>query len=323
MNFSANGFVLSTLASQPRPTNYFSYILAGSWLNCILYAVEFFLSIRYFHRSSYSLLHKIGVGGMFAFDTICTAAIFVRVYNVFLRFPLNVQPHNSSITNTIGVILLSTYGTASLEQLFLCCLYFNLTKRRFITAFLLLNIVVHLGFSYASAILVLHFRTSTASATTTSKVGAITCCATDIMIATALLSTFIRIEVEVGSEQKHHSIVRRLIVLIFISGVAVASVTLFTIVLLLTKSRAYTVLFFIQGRIYALAIVGTSYAVRNPPESTLTVTSVSLPTILVSGNFRVGREGNSHTSPQVRSGAACDHLNPLRSSKCRILTVRS
>jgi hypothetical protein len=126
MNFSANGFVLSTLASQPRPTNYFSYILAGSWLNCMLYAVEFFLSIRYLHRSSYSLLHKIGVGGMFAFDTICTAAIFVRVYNVFLRFPLNVQPHNSSITNTIGVILLSTYGTASLEQLFLCCLYFNL-----------------------------------------------------------------------------------------------------------------------------------------------------------------------------------------------------
>jgi hypothetical protein len=103
---------------------------------------------------------------MFAFDTICTAAIFVRVYNVFLLFPLNVQPHNSSITNTIGVILLSTYGTASLEQLFLCCLYFNLwvdrsflyfeddqgfilfdfrTKRRFITAFLLLNIVVHVN----------------------------------------------------------------------------------------------------------------------------------------------------------------------------------
>jgi hypothetical protein len=96
----------------------------------MFYAVELLLTIRYLHRSSHSLLHKSGVGGMFAFDTICTAAIFVRVYNVFLGFPLNVQPHNSSITNTIGVILLSTYGTASLEQLFLCCLYFNLWVAR-------------------------------------------------------------------------------------------------------------------------------------------------------------------------------------------------
>ncbi|KAF7348897.1 hypothetical protein MVEN_01409900 [Mycena venus] len=272
------------------------YVLAGSWFNCMLYAIELFLTIRYFHRSSRSLLHKIGVGGMFAFDTICTAAISVRVYNVFLLFPLNVQPHNSSITNTIGVILLSTYGTASLQQLFLCCLYFNLTKRRVITAFLLLNIVVHLGFSYASAILVLHFRTSTASATTASNVGAITSSATDIMIATALLSTFVRIEAEVGSER---NIIRRLMVLIFTSGVAVASVTLFTVILMLKQNRAYTVFFFIRGRISALTIVGSSYAVRNPPEST---TSVSLPTTIVSGNFRVGREGDSHTSPQVRSG---------------------
>ncbi|KAJ7318544.1 hypothetical protein DFH08DRAFT_971288 [Mycena albidolilacea] len=282
------------------------YILAGSWLNCMFYAVEVLLTIRYLHRSSHSLLHKAGVGGMFAFDTICTAAIFVRVYNVFLGFPLNVQPHNSSITNTIGVILLSTYGTASLEQLFLCCLYFNLTRRRFITAFLLLNIVVHLGFSYASAILVLHFRTSTTSAMMASKVGAITCSATDIMIATALLSTFIRIEAETGLEK---NTTRRLIVLIFTSGCAVASLTLFTMVLILTQNRAYTVFYFIRGRIYALTIVGSSYVVRSPPEPTITLSSVSLPTTtIVSGNFGVGREGDSHTSPQVRSGAAYDHL---------------
>ncbi|KAJ7860016.1 hypothetical protein B0H13DRAFT_2074308, partial [Mycena leptocephala] len=275
------------------------YVLAGSWLNCMFYAAELFLTIRYLHRSSHSLLHKTGVGGMLAFDTICTAAIFVRVYNIFLGFPPTVQPHNSSITNTIGVILLSTYGTASLEQLFLCCLYFNLTKRRFITAFLLLNIVVHVTrILLASAILVLHFRTSTASATTASSVGAITCSATDVMIATALLSTFIRIEAEAGSERKHHSTIRRLIVLIFTSGVAVASVTLFTMVLMLKQNPAYTVLFFIQGRIYALTIVGSSYAVRNPPESTLTPTSLSLPTTIVSGNSRVGREGDSHTTPQ-------------------------
>ncbi|KAJ6586201.1 hypothetical protein B0H19DRAFT_1250906 [Mycena capillaripes] len=282
----------------------------------MLYAIELFLTIRYFHRSSHSLLHKTGVGGMLTFDTICTAAILIRVYNIFLYFPLGVQPHNSSITNTIGVILLSNYGTASLAQLFLSCLYYNLTKRRFITAFLLLNIVVHLGFSYASAILVLHFRWSNASATTASKVGAITCSATDIMIATALLSTFVRIEAEASSEQKHYSIIRRLIVLIFTSGVAVASVTLFTIILMLEQNRAYTLFYFIQGRMYALTIVGSSYAMRNPPESTLTLMSASLPTAIVSGNFNIGREEDSHTSPQVGSGAAYEHLNPLRSSKC-------
>ncbi|KAJ6525144.1 hypothetical protein B0H19DRAFT_1276231 [Mycena capillaripes] len=282
----------------------------------MLYTIELLLTIRYFHRSSHSLLHKTGVGGMFTFDTICTVTIFIRVYNVFLRFPLDVQPQNSSITNTIGVIILSNYGTASLAQLFLSCLYYNLTKRRFITAFFLLNIVVHLGFSYASAILVLHFRWSNASATTASKVGAITCSATDIMIATALLSTFVRIEAEAGSEQKHYSVIRRLMALIFTSGVAVASVTLITIVLLLEQNRAYTLFYFIQGRMYALTIVGSSYAMRNQPESTLTLMSVSLPTTIVSGNFRVGREGESHTSLQVRSGAVYEHLNPLRSSKC-------
>ncbi|KAJ6490986.1 hypothetical protein C8R45DRAFT_1096521 [Mycena sanguinolenta] len=292
------------------------YVLVGSWLNCMFYGIELVLTIRYLHRSSHSLLHKAGVGGMFVLDTICTAAIFVRVYNVFLRFPHNVQPHNSSITNTIGVILLSTYGTASLEQLFLSCLYFNLTKRRFITAFLLLNIVVHLAFSVASAILVFHFRTNTPSATTASKVGGMTCFATDIMIAAALLSTFIRIEAEAGSEQKRHSILRRLMVLIFTSGFAVASVTLLTNILFRKQNRAYTVFFFIQGRIYALTVVGSSYAVRNPPESTLTLTNASLPTPIGSRNFRVEREGDSHTSLQVSCGAACGHLNPLRASKC-------
>ncbi|KAJ7808579.1 hypothetical protein B0H14DRAFT_2608731 [Mycena olivaceomarginata] len=312
-------------AFQYLNQNYISYVLAGSWLNCMFYAVELLLTIRYLSRSSHSLLHKAGVGGMLAFDTICTAAIFVRVYNVFLGFPLNVQPHNSSITNTIGVILLSTYGTASLEQLFLCCLYFNLTKRRFITAFLSLNIVVHLGFSYASAILVFHFRTSTASALMASKVGAITCSATDIMIATALLSTFIRIEAETGLEK---NITRRLIVLIFASGVAVASVTLFSMVLMLTQNRGvnfYSITLSqpaynlqpqripsstsYEDAYTALTIVGSSYVVRSLPEPTITLSSLSLPTTtIVSGNFGVGREGDSHTSPQVRSGASYDYL---------------
>ncbi|KAJ7710310.1 hypothetical protein B0H16DRAFT_1567874 [Mycena metata] len=278
------------------------YILGASWLNCMFYALELFLTIRYLHRSSHSLLHKTGVVSMVAFDTICTAAIFVRVYNVFLGFPPNaVQPHlNNPIINSIGVILLSNIGTASLEQLFLCVLYFNLTKRRFITAFLLLSIVVHLGFSYAAAILVLHLRTNTATGTTASNIGAITCSVTDIMIATALLFEFIRIEMEVGSEKKHHSIIRRLIVLIFASGVVVAFVTLFTMVLMLKENPAYTVFFFIQGRMYALTIVGSGYAVRKPPESTLTFTGVSLPATIVSGNFRIESQGDHHTSPQER-----------------------
>ncbi|KAJ7038566.1 hypothetical protein C8F04DRAFT_1179580 [Mycena alexandri] len=205
------------------------------------------------------------------------------------------------------------------------------TKRRFLTAFLLLNIVVHLGFSYASAILVLHFRTSTASATTASNSrshymlcdGHYDCDCIALHVSSALKRRLVR-------NKNITSIIRRLIVLVFTSGVAVASVTLFTLVLMLKQNpgvyfystilsspaynlqpQHYTVFFFIKGRIYALTIVGSSYAVRNPPESTLTLTSVSLPTTIVSGNFRVGREGDSHTSPQVRSGAAYGHLNPL------------
>jgi hypothetical protein len=103
------------------------YLLAASWLNCALFMLEIYLMIRYFQLPSRPLLHRIGVAAILVFDTICTFAISADVYLMLLLFPcdsdhLFIRP---SLV-TLAVIIFATYATASIVQLFLCNLYFNL-----------------------------------------------------------------------------------------------------------------------------------------------------------------------------------------------------
>ncbi|KAJ7240386.1 hypothetical protein B0H12DRAFT_1326430 [Mycena haematopus] len=245
-----------------------SFRLAASWINCILFVLEIFLMNWYFRLPSKPLFHRISVGAILAFDTVCTFAIYIRVYLVVLVIPC--QSHGlfvRSSLQTLAVIIFTTYSTASIEQLFLCYLYFTLTQRRVITGFFVFSVAVHLAFNYLSAILILVNNSPQGWAFLSSKIGAISCAVTDIMIASALTYSFIRIERNLVVRVSTRSRLRRLMVLTFSSGVIVASVTLLVMILLIKANPAYSLFFYAQGRIYALTTL-CNYLAGVPNKST-------------------------------------------------------
>ncbi|KAJ7869965.1 hypothetical protein B0H13DRAFT_2062335 [Mycena leptocephala] len=180
-----------------------TFYLVGTWVNCMLFMLELTLVVRYFQHSARRTLHKICIGAIFAADLCCTVTICTETYVVVL--------------------------------LFLCVMYFTLTMKRVISAILVSSIVVHLVFSYVSAILML--TNSMGWAILFSKIGAISCAVTDSMIAAALLYTFIRMEKSTSRESTH--------------------------------SPIFPLFFFSQGRVYALTILG-NFALGTPGPRTTT-----------------------------------------------------
>ncbi|KAJ6622595.1 hypothetical protein B0H10DRAFT_2013418 [Mycena sp. CBHHK59/15] len=232
-------------------------LLVSSWLNMCLYIVEIGLTIQYFQRSSRPFLHQVGVVSLLLFDTVCTIGICAQTY---LKFPVSPCIVNDvplkDLLWPVTLKLVSTYSTASIEQLYLCSLYFALTKNRVVTGGLFILILVHLGFSYASAILVLTTKLFWTSAFTTSKVGAITCSATDMLIAACLCWKLFTMDSSCVVGRSTHSLVRRLMVIILTSGTIVASVTGVAMILLVKENPAFEIFFNIQGRVYTVTILG-------------------------------------------------------------------
>jgi len=148
-----------------------------------------------------------------------------------------------------------TYATALVEQFFLCNLYFNLTGNAFISIFLVLSILFHTGFSFASAGMALSSQSVWASFTPTT-VGAIACAVTDILIASCLCHKFWGMMQDCSQQTSTRSLLQRIMMLVVSSGAIVASNTLITIILLLTHSPAFQFFFACQGRVYALTLLG-------------------------------------------------------------------
>ncbi|KAJ7729409.1 hypothetical protein DFH07DRAFT_969544 [Mycena maculata] len=254
--------------------------LAASWINCMLFMLEIVLIIRYFQKSSRPLLHRLGVGIMFTFDTICTFAVCAQIYLFILQYACQTVFLPLPTLRVVAVMLFTTYGTASLEQLFMCYLYFSLTKNWVISGFLVSSIGLHLGASYASAILILKTESAEGGALLASKIGAIACAATDGMIASALLYTFIVMEKTSAFRVSTRSLLHRLMVIIVTSGAVVASNTLIEMTLLVKgnpgRDPAYSLFFFAQGRVYALTIL-VNILVGIPGKSTQTANTVITP----------------------------------------------
>ncbi|KAJ7450096.1 hypothetical protein B0H11DRAFT_2289440 [Mycena galericulata] len=248
-------------------------LLAASWINCMLFSLEIVLLVQYFQKPR-PLLHQVGVSAIFAFDTVCTFAVCAQTYLVVLVFAC--EPNHFlpiATLRTVTVILFMTYATASLEQMFLCYLFFTLTKQRLISVFLVCCIALHLSASYASGILTIQQQSPLGPAFLTSKLGAISCAVTDILIAAALLHTFIRMESTSAVRVSTRTLLHRLMVMSFTSGVAVASTTSLTMILLIGGNPAYALFFFCQGRVYAVTIL-TNFLVGIPtPPPTQTISN--------------------------------------------------
>ncbi|KAF7325078.1 hypothetical protein MKEN_00550600 [Mycena kentingensis (nom. inval.)] len=231
-----------------------AYFLAGSWLNCMLYAAEAVFIAQYLMQPCRPRNHKLVMSLLFVFDSICTLSILTEAYFFVLELPF-VTETPGHVWTSVALTIFATYASASLTQILLCNIFFVLTKQRILTAFLVVSIFAHAGFSYASAGILLATQSPLGMALETSKIGGITCAVTDILIAIALTTTFIRLDTHYAFRRTTHSLLRRLAVLIGTSGVLVASTTLLNTVLLLAGSPAQYIFYCSRGRVYALTIL--------------------------------------------------------------------
>ncbi|KAJ7274100.1 hypothetical protein C8J57DRAFT_1715010 [Mycena rebaudengoi] len=227
-------------------------LLISSWVNLMLYVLEIVLVAEYFRRrSARPFLHKLGVASFMLFDTICTMSVSSHVYLSVLAGDLNSRELLWSIT----FILLSTYATAAVEQIYMLNLYLALTKNRIIGAFLLALVVVHTAFSFASAALIQVQNTPVGISFTTTIVGASMCAGTDIIIACLLCFKFLRMESSTITGRSAHTLVRRVAVIILTSGIIVAAFTLTALLMLVRGAVGFNLAFFCQGRAYTLTIL--------------------------------------------------------------------
>ncbi|KAJ6558790.1 hypothetical protein DFH09DRAFT_1485881 [Mycena vulgaris] len=227
--------------------------LVSSWLNLVLYTAELFLCRQYLQRRGRPLSHQLGVVALVVFDTICTLSTLVSV--AFATVPIQTTNIRLLLAPT-SITILATYSSAAIAQLFLCTLFFQLTKSTVVVGLLILLIAVHCAFSFASAIMVLTTMSMFGMAFTATTVGAISCAATDICIAFCLAYKFWKMLHSTGPATSTRSLVRRILILTISSGAMVASTTLIMMILFLCASPAFQFFFLCQGRVYALTILG-------------------------------------------------------------------
>ncbi|KAJ6502689.1 hypothetical protein C8R47DRAFT_1316698 [Mycena vitilis] len=125
-------------------------LVISSWVNIALFTSELVLCGRYFARPSRPLVHKIGVALLVFADTVCTLAISIDVCLAVLRLPIE-NPRLLVVPTTVEIM--STYISAVVAQLFLCNLFYVLTGNKIVAGAIFVLIFVHLGFSWASAII--------------------------------------------------------------------------------------------------------------------------------------------------------------------------
>ncbi|KAF8206048.1 hypothetical protein K438DRAFT_1756774 [Mycena galopus ATCC 62051] len=257
-------------------------LLAASWINCVLFTLEIFLAFEYFKSPSKPLLHKVSVGAILAFDTICTFAVCVSVYLVVVKFSCQTDGiFVRSSLQVVAAILFTTHTTAAICQLFLAHIYVCLTQNHVITSCLIFGVVVQwrfglpqLAFTYSATVLILVTNSPYGWAFLISKVGTIACATTDIFSAVALTHTFFRLEQTLATRVSMRSRLRRLVILTFTSGLAVSSVTLLVMILLIKNN---------PGRVYALTVL-CNFLVGTPNQSAGTLTTA--PSFITAVIFR-------------------------------------
>ncbi|KAJ7677126.1 hypothetical protein DFH06DRAFT_618942 [Mycena polygramma] len=228
-------------------------LVISSWVNIALYTSELVLCGRYFGRPSRPLVHKIGVALLVFADTVCTLAISIDVCLAVLRLPIE-NPRLLVVPTTVEIM--TTYISAVVAQLFLCNLFYVLTESRIVAGAIFVLIFVHLGFSWAAAIISNHTLNYVGIAFTTTTVGAISCAATDVVIAIALSWKFGTMMGRIRRANSTRSLLRHILILTVSCGAIDASSTLVMMILLLKKSNFAQVFFTCQGRVYSLTILG-------------------------------------------------------------------
>ncbi|KAF7345459.1 hypothetical protein MVEN_01564000 [Mycena venus] len=228
-------------------------LAAASWVNVALYTLELVLCAHYFARPSRPLINKIGIGLMVLADTVCTLAICFEV-------GLAIVPaqENFPFIIALAIQIIATYISAVIMQLNFCHLFYVLTGNKVVCGALMFLIFTHLGFSWASGILLLKLPKlgpGSGVAFTVNTVGAVACAATDLVVAICLGYKFFRIMQVTIPGLGTRSLAKRILILSVGSGAICATNTLTMLILLLEGSFVFHFLATIQGRVYTLSLL--------------------------------------------------------------------
>ncbi|KAJ6534204.1 hypothetical protein B0H19DRAFT_1271931 [Mycena capillaripes] len=228
-------------------------VVVSSWLNVALYTLELVLAARYFAGPARPFTHKIAVVGLLCADTVCT---IVTGFSVCLGVVPMITTNFRLFLAPLMVSIITTYMSSAVTQLFLCNILYRLTKNKVVTGAVLMLVFVHLGFSWASAILTVKTKNVVGMVVTTTVIGAIICAVTDISIAVCLSWKFWGMMGELDSGRETRSLIRRILVLTVSSGAFCATNTLLVMIFLLCRSSAFDFFFTCLGRVYALTLLG-------------------------------------------------------------------
>ncbi|KAJ7820284.1 hypothetical protein B0H13DRAFT_2377947 [Mycena leptocephala] len=201
--------------------------------------------------------------------------------------------------------ILMTYFTAVIVQFFLCHLYFIITRKRVISLCLALLALVHLGFSFAAAVMIQTAPLSLHLTWTITAVGAVTCGVNDLLIAGCLGYELFKMR---PSNSSKSSLLRRIFILSITSGAIVASTTLLMMILFLKGSigKLTRLILSCQGRIYALTLLFNFLSGFSSSSSS--VTSPSSDQLVFQKSFSSGHS-KQRPPPSIYSNFSEDSLN--------------
>ncbi|KAJ3988219.1 hypothetical protein F5890DRAFT_1471649 [Lentinula detonsa] len=251
-----------------------SSLLAGSWVNMMLYGTELALGGFYLINSRHNVFFRWSLAISLCIDT----------YLILEPKALT----SESQPWTLPATILCTYHAALVEQVFFTYRYWQITHNKFVTLSISTLTAVHVAFAWVLVIELILNPVVSQSGLNLTIIAATLCAATDLLIAITTFHTMRTIKTTFSATQ---SLLRR----ISIQSVACGSTTsIFTIImvsLLVTHNlEPFTVIFDILGRLYTLTILMNYICLRK---------SIAHATTAIAGSTQ--RQSRSHS---IAFGAA-------------------
>ncbi|KAJ3757266.1 hypothetical protein EV360DRAFT_84177 [Lentinula raphanica] len=200
-----------------------SSLLAGSWVNMLLYGTELVLGGFYLINARSNVFFRWTLASSLCIDTICTAVV---CYNVYLYLILEPQALTSDVQPwTLPATILCTYHAALVEQVFFTYRYWQITRNKLVTLLIVTITASHVAFAWVLGVGLIINPVVSQSGLNLTIVAATLCAATDLLIAITTFHTMRAIKTTFSATQ---SLLRR----ISIQSVACGSTTsIFTIIM--------------------------------------------------------------------------------------------
>ncbi|KAJ3880923.1 hypothetical protein F5051DRAFT_142201 [Lentinula edodes] len=237
-----------------------SSLLAGSWVNMILYGTEVVLGGFYLLNSRPNAFFRWSLAISLCIDTVCTGVVCYNVYLYLILEPAaltsNTQPW------TLPATILCTYHAALVEQVFFTYRYWRITRNKFVTLLISTITASHVAFAWVLGIGLIRDPVVSQSGLNLTIIAATLCAATDLLIAVIMFHTMRTIKTTYTATQ---SLLRRISIQSVACGSTTSVFTIIMVSLLVTHNlEPFTVIFDILGRLYTLTILINYISLRKP-----------------------------------------------------------